>query len=105
MKTELLDLSLVGARRLGATVIRAQAIKPSRLAPTLPFGRNRPKLCFQSERSIELVSMGPALLEALLAGDYARAERSGRFQIPTDLRLSQRTLQMRLRQIRANPEV
>ena len=52
MKTELLDLSLVGARRLGATVIRAQTIKPSRLAPTLPFGRNRPKLCFQSERSI-----------------------------------------------------
>jgi ribosomal-protein-alanine N-acetyltransferase len=56
-------------------------------------------------RRLELVSMGPALLEALLAGDYTRAAQIGGFQIPNDLVLSKRTLQMRLRQIRANPEM
>jgi ribosomal-protein-alanine N-acetyltransferase len=56
-------------------------------------------------RRLELVSMGPALLEALLAGDYTRAAQIGGFQIPNDLVLSKRTLQMRLRQIRANPEI
>jgi len=49
--------------------------------------------------------MGPALLEALLAGDRARAAQIGGFQIPNDLILSKRTLQMRLQQIRANPQV
>jgi ribosomal-protein-alanine N-acetyltransferase len=54
---------------------------------------------------LELVSMGPALLEALLAGDHASAAQIGGFQIPNDLILRKRTLQMRLRQIQANPEV
>jgi len=49
--------------------------------------------------------MGPALLEALLADDRAQAAQIGGFQIPDDLILSKRTLQMRLRQIRANPQV
>ncbi len=49
--------------------------------------------------------MGPDLLEALLADDRAQAAQIGGFQIPDDLILSTRTLQMRLRQIRANPEV
>lgn len=48
--------------------------------------------------------MGPGLLEALLAGDLARAAQIGGFQIPEDLTVSERTLQMRLQQIRANPE-
>lgn len=56
-------------------------------------------------RRLELVSMGPALLEALLAGDHTSAERIGGFRIPDDVILRERTLQMRLRQIRANPEV
>ena len=56
-------------------------------------------------RRLELVSMGPALLEALLAGDHASAAQIGGFQIPNDLILRQRTLRMRLRQIRANPKV
>ena len=54
---------------------------------------------------LELVSMGPALLEALLAGDHVSAAQIGGFQIPNDLILRKRTLEMRLRQIRANPEV
>ena len=54
---------------------------------------------------LELVSMGPALLEALLAGDRAGAAQIGGFHIPDDLVLSKRTLQRRLRQIRANPGV
>jgi len=54
---------------------------------------------------LELVSMGPALLEALLADDRARAAQIGGFQIPDDLILSKRTLEMRLRQTRANAEV
>ncbi len=49
--------------------------------------------------------MGPALLEALLADDRVQAEQIGGFQIPDGLILSARTLQMRLRQIQANPEV
>ncbi len=49
--------------------------------------------------------MGPALLEALLAGDHTRAAQIAGFQIPNDLILSKRTLQMRLQQIRANPKV
>ena len=49
--------------------------------------------------------MGPTLLEALLAGDRARAAQIGGFHIPDDLTLSRRTLEMRLRQIRANPDV
>ena len=36
-------------------------------------------------RRLELVSMGPALLEALLAGEHARAAQIGGFQIPNDL--------------------
>ena len=49
--------------------------------------------------------MGSPLLEALLAQDHTRAAQIGGFQIPNDLILSERTLQMRLRQIHANPEV
>jgi RimJ/RimL family protein N-acetyltransferase len=49
--------------------------------------------------------MGPALLEALRDGDHARAAQIGGFQIPDDLILNERTLEMRLRQIRANPKV
>jgi ribosomal-protein-alanine N-acetyltransferase len=49
--------------------------------------------------------MGPALLEALLAGDRVRAAQIGGFQIPDDLVLSERTLQMRLQQMRADPHV
>jgi ribosomal-protein-alanine N-acetyltransferase len=49
--------------------------------------------------------MGPALLEALLAGDHAQAAQIGSFRIPNDLIVNRRTLEMRLRQIRANPEV
>ena len=54
---------------------------------------------------LELVSLGPALLEALLASDRARAAQIGGFRIPDDLTLSPRTLQRRLRQLRANPGV
>ncbi len=54
---------------------------------------------------LELVSMGPALLEALLAGDPASAAQIGGFQIPKDPILRKRTLQMRLRQMQADPEV
>jgi len=54
---------------------------------------------------LELVSMGPALLEALLADDLASAAQIGGFHIPDDLILSKRTLEMRLRQIQAKPEV
>ena len=54
---------------------------------------------------LELVSMGPALLETLLAGDRARAAQIGGFHIPDDLVLGERTLQMRLQQIQANPHV
>ena len=54
---------------------------------------------------LELVSMEPALLEALLAGDRARAAQLGGFHIPDDLTLSKRTLQRRLRQIQANPDL
>ena len=54
---------------------------------------------------LELVSMGPALLEALLADDRAQAEQIGGFRIPEDLVLSKRTLEMRLRQIQANPDL
>jgi ribosomal-protein-alanine N-acetyltransferase len=54
---------------------------------------------------LELVSMGPALLEALLVGDHVSAAQIGGFQIPNDPLLRQRTLQRRLRQIQANPEV
>jgi ribosomal-protein-alanine N-acetyltransferase len=54
---------------------------------------------------LDLVSMGPALLEALLADDHASATQIGGFQIPNDHILRKRTLQRRLRQIQANPEV
>jgi len=49
--------------------------------------------------------MGADLLEAWLTDDRAQAEQIGGFHIPDDLILSTRTLQMRLRQIRANPKV
>lgn len=54
---------------------------------------------------LELVLMSRALLEAFLSGDHASAARIGGFQIPNDLILRKRTLQMRLRQIQANPQV
>jgi RimJ/RimL family protein N-acetyltransferase len=58
----------------------------------------------QSER-LELIGMGPALLEALLAGDHVLAGQMGGFQIPGDVRIHPRTLQLRLQQLQANPEV
>jgi [ribosomal protein S5]-alanine N-acetyltransferase len=54
---------------------------------------------------VDLVSMGPALLEALLAGDHVNAAEIGGFQIPNTIVLRKRTIQMRLRQMQANPEV
>ena len=56
-------------------------------------------------RRLELVSMGPALLEALLVRDYTRAAHIGGFHIPDDLVLSEETLQRRLRQLRTRPEI
>ncbi len=58
----------------------------------------------QSSR-LDLISMEPALLEALLAGDRARAAQLGGFQIPDDLTIGEQTLQRRLRQLRADPAV
>ena len=49
--------------------------------------------------------METALLEALLARDYTRAEHIGGFHIPDDLVLSEQTLQRRLRQLRIRPEI
>jgi [ribosomal protein S5]-alanine N-acetyltransferase len=49
--------------------------------------------------------MGPALLEALLAGDPAFIARMCGFHIPDDLILSKSLLQMRLGQIQLNSEV
>jgi RimJ/RimL family protein N-acetyltransferase len=57
-----------------------------------------------SSNRLELVSMGPAILEALLADDYAAAEQLGGFHIPHDLIIRQSTLQMRLHQMQAKPE-
>ena len=54
---------------------------------------------------LELVSMGPAFLEAMLAADRARAAQIGGFHIPDDLPLKKQTLQRRLRQIQANPDL
>lgn len=56
-------------------------------------------------RRLELILMEPTCLEALLAGDYRRAEQIGGFLIPDNLSIKQRTLSMRLQQIRDNPEV
>lgn len=56
-------------------------------------------------RRLELVLMEPAFLEALLEGDYHRAGQIGGFFIPRDLPIKQRTLLMRLQQVRDNPEV
>lgn len=53
--------------------------------------------------------MGPALLEAFLVRDHLQAAQIGGFAIPNDLILgeifSERTLQMRLQQILAKPDV
>ncbi len=54
---------------------------------------------------LDLVSMGPDMLKALLTGDRARAERIGGFHIPDDLQLKESTLRMRLRQIEDDPSV
>ncbi|MBN1581108.1 MAG: hypothetical protein JXA89_10425 [Anaerolineae bacterium] len=54
---------------------------------------------------LDLVSMGSVLLEALLAGNRVLAAQIGGFQIPDDLAIGERTLQMRLQQIRADPGV
>ncbi len=52
---------------------------------------------------LDLISMGPALLEALLEGDRHRAMQVGGFDIADDLVIAGRTLQMRLRQLSADP--
>ncbi len=49
--------------------------------------------------------MGPPLLEALLGRDHELAEKIGGFNVPRDIVLSARTIQMRLRQLHANPEI
>ena len=49
--------------------------------------------------------MGPPLLEALLARDHELAEKIGGFSVPEDLALSVRTIEMRLRQLHAKPEI
>ena len=49
--------------------------------------------------------MGPLLLEAMLARDYELVENIGGFSVPETLVLSARTIQMRLRQLQANPEI
>jgi len=54
---------------------------------------------------LELVSMGPALLEALLAGDRARAAQIGGFHIPDDLIIRRTTPERRLKQLQANPDL
>ncbi|MBN1934241.1 MAG: GNAT family N-acetyltransferase [Anaerolineae bacterium] len=54
---------------------------------------------------LDLISMGPALLEALLKGDLTRASQIGGFQMPDDLAIGERTIQRRLQQIRADPAV
>lgn len=54
---------------------------------------------------LELVPMGPDLLEALLVRDHARASQISTFQIPEDLIISAQALQMRLKQLRADPQV
>lgn len=54
---------------------------------------------------LELVLMGPALLEALLAGNTTLAAHIGGFHIPDDLILSKSLLKMRLGQMQINPEV
>jgi len=52
-----------------------------------------------------LVSIGPAILKALLADDYAQAAQIGGFYVPDDLGIKKSTLRMRLRQIEADPKV
>lgn len=54
---------------------------------------------------LELVLMGPVMLEALLAGNHIRAAQIGGFHIPDDLILSKSLLQMRLEQIQINPKL
>jgi len=54
---------------------------------------------------LDLVSMGADMLNALLAGDRAQAEQIGGFHIPGDLAIKKSTLQMRLRQLEADPLV
>ena len=50
--------------------------------------------------------MEPPLLEALLGRDHELAERIGGFKVPVDLGfISARTIQMRLRQLHASPEI
>ncbi len=56
-------------------------------------------------RRLDLVSMSPVLLGSLLADDPPRAAQIGGFQIPDGLNLRKQLLDMRLRQIRADPEV
>lgn len=58
----------------------------------------------QSHR-LDLVSMGPELLEALFAGDASRAAHIGGFHIP-DLRMfSPRLLRRRLHQMQTHPDI
>jgi len=53
---------------------------------------------------LELVSMGPELLKALLAGDDEQFSQKSGFNKPADLIFSTALLQMRLEQMEANPD-
>ena len=79
------------------------------MTKVLDFWKNNSwrKSIFDIIRShrLELISMEPALLEALLARDHTRAAHIGGFHIPDDLVLSEQTLQRRLRQLRTRPEI
>jgi ribosomal-protein-alanine N-acetyltransferase len=66
-------------------------------------GKRKHVLDILRSRRLDLISMGPDLLEALLAGDRARAAQIGGFEIPHDLVLSERTLRRRLQQLRQEP--
>ena len=70
-----------------------------------PGQRRRIILCTLASRRLDLVLMGADLIEALLADDLASAKLIGGFRIPEDLALSKHTLQRRLDQMHAHPEV
>ena len=57
-----------------------------------------------ASRRLELVSMGPRILEALIARNQQLAEKIAGFKIPIDLVLNTCTLRNRLRQLNASPE-
>lgn len=54
---------------------------------------------------LDLISMEPAVLEALLADDYMQAAQIGGYHIPDDLMLRKSMLQRRWRQVQVNPDL